>query len=144
MPPKGITYAASVASVAFISSITLGDAAGALAPPDIHDDFPPLDDEAIMQGQRGLDAWCIFGDREENRDRWSPAMEIEVGESIKTRSIVCPKNNDTEAFFSAYFSGILTNYGEKGQSALTFYETPPNDSGLDPLRDLDNPEFREM
>ncbi|KAF4691760.1 hypothetical protein FOZ63_026158 [Perkinsus olseni] len=120
MSTKGITYAAPFA-VVFVSNISLGDAAGAQAPPDIHDDFPPSDDEAIMQDQRGLDAWCIFGDGEENRDRWSPAMDIEV-----------------------WNSGVLTNYEEKGQPALTFSETPPNDSGLDPLRDLDNPGFREM
>ncbi|KAF4672396.1 hypothetical protein FOL46_009025 [Perkinsus olseni] len=144
MSTKGIAIAASFA-VAFISNISLGDAAGALAYPDIHDDFPQLDDESIMQDRHGLDARCLFGDRGENPDIWSPAMAIGVWNSIKTRAIVCPKNNDTEAFYSRFtLSGVLAIYEEKGQPMLAFYERPPHDSGLDPLRDLENPKLREM
>ncbi|KAF4718530.1 hypothetical protein FOZ63_028821, partial [Perkinsus olseni] len=74
-------------------------------------------------------------------------LDIFVRETrVQTEEIGCPETETHPAFRAAYSEGhLLVNYRIKNSSTEgpwhVFDEPPPDETGLDPLRDLDQSSF---
>ncbi|KAF4758200.1 hypothetical protein FOZ63_029917, partial [Perkinsus olseni] len=141
MPTKQVVLRASSAAAAlFISNLSRCSAIGKAVRQASDDTFIQLGDTHIYP-ERDISAACDYGDAEGNLGTQA-SLIFGASDSFATKRIVCPKTDERNAF-SASFGPRLHSFHEQGEEDLIFYETPPHNSGQDPVKDLDHSSYRE-
>ncbi|KAF4649824.1 hypothetical protein FOZ61_000909 [Perkinsus olseni] len=113
---------------------------------DVSDDtdYPPKTDRSYFDVKESL-ARCFYLD--ENIAGHFGELDIFVRETkVQTEEIGCPETETHPAFRAAYSKRhLLVNYRIKNSSTVgpwhVFDEPPPDETGLDPLRSLDQSSF---
>ncbi|KAF4653972.1 hypothetical protein FOZ61_008575 [Perkinsus olseni] len=123
--------------------LPLASGAGAMVPDIIQDDYPP-DQPSYFDVEFGL-ARCYY--RNHNyRNNYTAALEINVWSiEPRTMAIICPKKGTRTAFSISYSRQSVLYVGDypNNRSSYFFEGSPPDQSGLDPLVNLDQSIFEE-
>ncbi|KAF4721127.1 hypothetical protein FOZ62_026830, partial [Perkinsus olseni] len=159
IPPMATTHIliAALASAVFISNLPVSNALGALAPQV--EDFPPLIEWELEplgydDGIVGYEMYCFYGSGEVNTDDWTELKVRIEEEYIWTKSIDCPGAIGRKGFSNLLYlqtadssvalGAHLDDFQARGEDMISFRSPPPRNSGLDPLRGLDNSTFTPM